>query len=159
MDKLQAYAVAKGHASRAGPTQALKETLEALCADEKNVRQTDFWLIVSALSDLLCLNPLFVLQDLKLPLNLSPSRCIHIQVVFVVSGKELYAVSEFFGDVVGLGLGAEHGFYYRWPALRDESSQGVAADTGKTDDSLCSCYLLPLIHPRHQDTPFACVHI
>ena len=38
MDKLQAYAVAKGHATRAGPTQALKETLEALCADEKNVR-------------------------------------------------------------------------------------------------------------------------
>lgn len=41
MDKLQAYAVAKGHASRAGPTQALKETLEALCADEKNVSHTD----------------------------------------------------------------------------------------------------------------------
>ena len=50
--------------------------------------------------------------------------------VFVVSGKELYAVSEFFGDVKGLGLGAEHGFYYRWPALRDESLQGVATDSG-----------------------------
>jgi trehalose 6-phosphate synthase/phosphatase len=36
-------------------------------------------------------------------------------VVFVVSGRELYAVSDFFGDVPGLGLGAEHGFYYRWP--------------------------------------------
>lgn len=48
-----------------------------------------------------------------------------------MSGKELYAVSEFFGDVMGLGLGAEHGFYYRWPALRDESSQGVATDPGK----------------------------
>ena len=35
--------------------------------------------------------------------------------VFVVSGKELYAVSEFFGQVKGLGLGAEHGFYYKWP--------------------------------------------
>ena len=54
-----------------------------------------------------------------------------MQVVFVVSGKELYAVSEFFGDVKGLGLGAEHGFYYRWPALRDESLQGVATDSGK----------------------------
>ena len=53
----------------------------------------------------------------------------------MVSGKELYAVSEFFGDVRGLGLGAEHGFYYRWPALRDESSQGVATDPGTTDDS------------------------
>ena len=37
-DKLQAYALAKGHATRTGPTEALKETLEALCADEKNVR-------------------------------------------------------------------------------------------------------------------------
>jgi trehalose 6-phosphate synthase/phosphatase len=55
---------------RDGPTRALKDTLEALCSDDKNV-------------------------------------------VFVVSGKELYAVSEFFGDVKGLGLGAEHGFYYR----------------------------------------------
>lgn len=35
--------------------------------------------------------------------------------VFVVSGKEPRAVSEFFGDVKGLGLGAEHGFFYRWP--------------------------------------------
>lgn len=41
------------------------------------------------------------------------------QVVFVVSGKELYAVSEFFGQVKGLGLGAEHGFYYKWPMERD----------------------------------------
>jgi trehalose 6-phosphate synthase/phosphatase len=87
VDKLQAYAVAKGHATRAGPTQALKETLEALCSDEKNV-------------------------------------------VFVVSGKELYAVSEFFGDVKGLGLGAEHGFYYRWPALRDESLLGLETESG-----------------------------
>ncbi len=55
--------------------------------------------------------------------------------VFVVSGKELPQVSEFFGNFKvsiliclfcfilndlylahqGLGLGAEHGFYYRWP--------------------------------------------
>ncbi len=38
--------------------------------------------------------------------------------VFIVSGKELIAVSEFFGSIKNLGLGAEHGFYYRWP--RDE---------------------------------------
>lgn len=37
----------------------------------------------------------------------------------MVSGKELYAVSEFFGQVKGLGLGAEHGFYYKWPMERD----------------------------------------
>jgi trehalose 6-phosphate synthase/phosphatase len=37
--------------------------------------------------------------------------------VFVVSGKEMLAVSAFFGDVKGLGLGAEHGFYYRWPVI------------------------------------------
>lgn len=35
--------------------------------------------------------------------------------MFVVSGKEMYAVANVFGDVKGLGLGAEHGFYYRWP--------------------------------------------
>ena len=72
VDKLHAYALSQGHASRSGPTQALKDALENLCADPKNV-------------------------------------------VFVVSGKDLRAVSEFFGDVKGLGLGAEHGFYYSWP--------------------------------------------
>lgn len=35
--------------------------------------------------------------------------------VFVVSGKETTQVAAFFGDVKGLGLGSEHGFYYRWP--------------------------------------------
>lgn len=45
--------------------------------------------------------------------------------IFVVSGKELLAVSEYFGGVKHLGLGAEHGFYYRWP--RDEKV--VPADT------------------------------
>jgi trehalose-6-phosphatase len=51
--------------------------------------------------------------------------------VFVVSGKELYAVSEFFGDVRGLGLGAEHGFYYRWPAREGDDPHGVVADLGE----------------------------
>lgn len=36
-------------------------------------------------------------------------------VVFVVSGKEMKSVQEYFGDVRGLGLAAEHGFYYKWP--------------------------------------------
>ena len=40
--------------------------------------------------------------------------------IFVVSGKELLAVSEYFGGIKNLGLGAEHGFYYRWP--RDEKN-------------------------------------
>ena len=76
-DKLQAYSLATGYSTRTGPTGAMKQTLETLCADEKNV-------------------------------------------VFVVSGKELYAVSDFFGDVKGLGLGAEHGFYYKWPVGRGD---------------------------------------
>lgn len=74
-DKLQAYAVAKGHASRLGPSVAVRETLEKLCSDPKNM-------------------------------------------VFVISGKELVAVNEFWGEIKNLGLGAEHGFYFRWP--RDE---------------------------------------
>ena len=40
-----------------------------------------------------------------------------------MSGKELIAVSEYFGGVKNLGLGAEHGFYYRWP--RDEKKGGA----------------------------------
>lgn len=36
-------------------------------------------------------------------------------IVFVVSGKETAQVAAFFGDVKGLGLGSEHGFYYKWP--------------------------------------------
>lgn len=69
---MQAYAIAKGHAHREGPTPELKATIEALCADPKN----------------------------------------H---VFVVSGREVPALNDFFGSFTDLGLGAEHGFYYRWP--------------------------------------------
>jgi trehalose 6-phosphate synthase/phosphatase len=50
--------------------------------------------------------------------------------VFVVSGKEMRAVSKFFGGVKGLGLGAEHGFYYKWP--REDAS---AWDTSSTNAS------------------------
>jgi len=46
--------------------------------------------------------------------------------VFIISGKELMAVSEYFGHIKNVGLGAEHGFYYRWP--RDEFLPG---DEGK----------------------------
>jgi trehalose 6-phosphate synthase/phosphatase len=35
-------------------------------------------------------------------------------IVFVVSGKEIHAVTEFFGRIRGLNLGAEHGYYYYW---------------------------------------------
>jgi trehalose-phosphatase len=35
--------------------------------------------------------------------------------VFVVTGKEQPAVAQYFGGIRGLGLGAEHGFYYKWP--------------------------------------------
>lgn len=44
--------------------------------------------------------------------------------IFVVSGKEIRAVSKFFGNIRGLGLGAEHGFYYKWP--RDDIAWDLA---------------------------------
>lgn len=81
VDKLQAYAIAKGHAHRDGPTPELKSTLEALCADPKNY-------------------------------------------VFVVSGREVPSLTQFFGSFQGLGLGAEHGFYYRWPKDDFHSDSG-----------------------------------
>ena len=82
VDKLQAYAVSQGHASRSGPTTALKELLVNLCSDIRNT-------------------------------------------VFVVSGKMLFSVQSFFGDIEGLGLGAEHGFYYKWPNehVEDDNSK------------------------------------
>jgi trehalose 6-phosphate synthase/phosphatase len=72
LDKLQAYAVAQGHATRTGPSEELKRTLELLCADPKNT-------------------------------------------LFVVSGKKLDTVTEFFGSVSGIGLAAEHGSFFRMP--------------------------------------------
>ncbi|CAM9124205.1 unnamed protein product, partial [Ectocarpus fasciculatus] len=72
LDKLQAYAVAQGHATRTGPSEELKHVLEQLCADPKNT-------------------------------------------LFVVSGKKLEAVTEFFGSVAGIGLAAEHGSFFRMP--------------------------------------------
>ena len=71
-DSLQRYAVATGHASRAGPSDDMKSLLEALCADRRNT-------------------------------------------IFVVSGKDVHAVSEHFAQVKGLGMAAEHGCYYVWP--------------------------------------------
>ena len=85
-DRLQAYALATGQATRVGPSQELTDLLTKLSSDMRNS-------------------------------------------VFVVSGKELLAVSEYFGNVKNLGLGAEHGFYYRWP--RDER---VHDDTVSTTD-------------------------
>ena len=76
-NRLQAYALATGQATRVGPSKDLSDLLARLASDLRN----------------------------------------HI---FVVSGKELLAVSEYFGGIKDLGLGAEHGFYYRWP--RDETN-------------------------------------
>ena len=33
----------------------------------------------------------------------------------------------FFGDIVGLGLGAEHGFYYRWPQIEGKDTPASAS--------------------------------
>jgi trehalose 6-phosphate synthase/phosphatase len=71
-DKFQYYAVATGHASRAGPSEEVKNTLRMLCQDTRNT-------------------------------------------IFVISGKDLYALTDAFGDVEGLGLVAEHGCYFKWP--------------------------------------------
>lgn len=49
--------------------------------------------------------------------------------IFVVSGKELHALTAGFDHFKGLGLAAEHGFYYRWP--RNDVGIGIAPDTGK----------------------------
>mmetsp|Transcript_105 Transcript_105/g.189 ORF Transcript_105/g.189 Transcript_105/m.189 type:complete len:1079 (+) Transcript_105:193-3429(+) len=35
--------------------------------------------------------------------------------VFVISGKDIYSMQEFFGEIEGLGLAAEHGCYFRYP--------------------------------------------
>lgn len=87
-DKLRAYAIAQGSAKRAGPSEALKEILEALCADPRNT-------------------------------------------VFVVSGKDTSAVSDFWGGIKGLGLGAEHGFYYKWPIVEGKLLPLSCTSTGK----------------------------
>ena len=71
-DSFQYYAVATGHASRAGPSEEVKNTLRVLCQDTRNS-------------------------------------------IFVITGKDLYALSDAFGDVEGLGLVAEHGCYFKWP--------------------------------------------
>jgi len=44
-------------------------------------------------------------------------------IVFVVSGREQPAVAQYFGSVPNLGVGAEHGFYYKWPRDEDQQSQ------------------------------------
>lgn len=71
-DKFEYYAVATGHASRAGPSDEVKNILQMLCQDPHNT-------------------------------------------IFVISGKDLYALSDAFGGVDGLGLVAEHGCYFKWP--------------------------------------------
>ena len=75
-DKLQAYAMATGHAERDSLPKELQIVLESLTNDMKNN-------------------------------------------IFVVSGKEQPAVSQYFSSIRGLGLGAEHGFYYKWPREDD----------------------------------------
>lgn len=88
-NKLQAYALATGKATRVGPSKDLTDLLARLSSDMRN----------------------------------------HI---FVVSGKELLAVSEYFGGIKNLGLGAEHGFYYRWP--RDEKNTALEKDNESGGD-------------------------
>eukprot|EP00600_Ochromonadales_sp_CCMP1393_P004943 CAMPEP_0174970528 /NCGR_PEP_ID=MMETSP0004_2-20121128/9438_1 /TAXON_ID=420556 /ORGANISM="Ochromonas sp., Strain CCMP1393" /LENGTH=1105 /DNA_ID=CAMNT_0016220279 /DNA_START=122 /DNA_END=3439 /DNA_ORIENTATION=- len=49
--------------------------------------------------------------------------------VFVVSGKEQPAVAAYWGGIRGLGLGAEHGFYHKWP--RDEEAVAGKVTRGR----------------------------
>jgi trehalose 6-phosphate synthase/phosphatase len=81
-DKLQAYALATGAATREVVSKDLHQVLEELCSDTKNV-------------------------------------------VFVISGKEMITVSNYFGNIGGLGLAAEHGFYFQWPATDVSRNHGV----------------------------------
>lgn len=67
--------------------------------------------------------------------------------VFIVSGKELMAVSEYFGHIKNVGLGAEHGFYYRWP--RDEFLPG---DEGKEQRSNSVGQESPVSKPDGMDS-------
>jgi trehalose 6-phosphate synthase/phosphatase len=57
-------------------------------------------------------------------------------VVFVVSGKMVHSIHEVFGEFPNLGLGAEHGFYYRWPKSminRRSDAHGNRDSTGSLD--------------------------
>lgn len=87
-ENLHAYAISQGQTSHRfddaiDKNDTLKQTLEALCSDVKNI-------------------------------------------VFVISGKEMHLVSDFFNDYKGLGLAAEHGCFYRWPRVLSDvvSSNG-----------------------------------
>jgi trehalose-phosphatase len=92
-DRLQAYAMATGHAERESISEELQQVLEALTADPKNT-------------------------------------------IFVVSGKEQPAVSQYFGSIKGLGLGAEHGFYYKWPREDDQiASFATSSGPGSSGSS------------------------
>lgn len=73
------------------------------------------------------------LLDILAGLSKDPKNC-----VFVVTGKDVLAVSEFFGEIVGLGLGAEHGFYYRWPSKENSVSSSTGNNPRGTWQTMLS---------------------
>lgn len=54
-------------------------------------------------------------------------------VVFVVSGKKAKGVYEFFGNISGLGLAAEHGNFYRFPSENDTDLKSRWQSMFRTD--------------------------
>jgi trehalose 6-phosphate synthase/phosphatase len=66
-------------------------------------------------------------------------------VVFVVSGKQMYSIDDVFGEFPNLGLGAEHGFYYRWPK---SMLNMVASNTPGNRDSIDSVASAAFLHER-----------
>lgn len=55
--------------------------------------------------------------------------------LFVVSGKKLEAVNEFFGSVAGIGLAAEHGSFFRMPQRPGGRSHQWQTAMGLSDQS------------------------
>ncbi len=53
-------------------------------------------------------------------------------IVFVVSSKSVHSISEYFGDFKHLGLAAEHGYYFRWPAHKFSSANLVLVQQTQT---------------------------
>lgn len=53
--------------------------------------------------------------------------------VFVVSGKSLMSVADVFGNIEGLGVGAEHGFYYKLPSMLETNYRGIEVNIPSAD--------------------------
>lgn len=109
-ENVQYYAVSNKLTSRKGPGKEILATLRDLCGDLK-VRQS--WLCALCPLCHTCVVSCRVCTSFLTP-------CHHTQPnkqnsVFVVTGMERQALEAGFGAVGNLGLGAEHGFFFKMP--------------------------------------------